>query len=65
MMPISQETAKALYGALQAIVDAADHTRVFITSRERMHPTGVSLYDEDIVRARAAVLAAARETHDV
>lgn len=29
------------------------HTRVFVTSREKMHPTGVALFDEWTEKARA------------
>jgi hypothetical protein len=38
------------------ILTTLKHARVFITSREKMHPTGVELYDELIekLRARAA-----------
>jgi hypothetical protein len=31
---------------LQDILVTMKHARVFITSREKMHPTGVQLYDE-------------------
>jgi hypothetical protein len=45
------ETAEINY-----ILTTLKHARVFITSREKMHPTGVELYDELIekLRARAA-----------
>ena len=49
----AQARIAALEEALRAIIDAADRTRVFIALRERMHPTGLSLYDEDVARARA------------
>ena len=31
---------------LQEILVTMKHARIFITSREKMHPTGVELYDE-------------------
>ena len=30
----------------QEIIDTLEHARVFITSRQKMHKTGVSLYDK-------------------
>ena len=37
--------------ALREFTDWADHTRVFLTSREKMHPIGVEQWDEAVVRA--------------
>lgn len=31
---------------LEEIIVTMRHARVFLTSREKMHPTGVALYDE-------------------
>lgn len=45
----------ALKDALEPIVSSASHTRVFLTSRERMHPAGIALYDADIRQARAVL----------
>ncbi len=47
--------AERLRCALRPFVDNAHHTRVFLVSREKMHPDGVALYDQDVNRARAAL----------
>jgi len=31
---------------LQDVIETMRHARVFISSREKMHPTGIQLYDE-------------------
>jgi hypothetical protein len=41
---------------LEALVTLR-HARVFITSREKMHPTGVQLYDSVIVEIQKALAA--------
>lgn len=46
-----------LLAALKAFVDSAAHTRVFLTSREKMNSTGVGIFDEDVRRADAAIKA--------
>lgn len=51
----AQARIEELEGALKPFVEGAGHARVFLTSREKMHPTGVGLYDEDVTRARAAL----------
>jgi hypothetical protein len=43
------------------ILDTMRHARVFIVSREKMHPTGVELYDELYKKIGAAQMAAERE----
>lgn len=52
---------------LQDITVTMRHARVFITSREKMHPTGVKLYDEllaKLVLASQPSPAAAVETDE-
>ena len=39
--------------ALDLLTKSADHTRIFLTTREKMHPTGVSLFDEAVAAGRA------------
>lgn len=41
--------------ALRPFVVGARHTRLFLTSRERMHPAGVDLYDEAVAAGRSAL----------
>lgn len=41
--------------ALTELIGAAEHARVFIASREKMHPVGRDLHDEAIAKARAAL----------
>lgn len=38
---------------IQELVTTMRHARTFITSREKMHPTGVSLYDELLSKLEA------------
>jgi Flp pilus assembly CpaF family ATPase len=40
---------------LQEIIVTMRHARVFITSREKMHPTGVQLYDELLTKLETRV----------
>lgn len=40
-------------GALEDALVTLRHARVFVTSREKMHPDGVKLYDELIDRLSA------------
>lgn len=40
---------------LEEVLVTLEHARTFITSREKMHPTGVGLYDEDIAKLREAL----------
>ena len=44
---------RELEEGLRPFVDAAAHTRQFLVIKERVHPAGVSLFDEDVVRARS------------
>jgi hypothetical protein len=44
-----------LIQALEELVKAAEFARVFIASREKMHPHGRDLHDEAIAKARAAL----------
>lgn len=41
--------------ALEPFVEGAAHTQVFLRSREKMHPAGQELYQQDVDRARAAL----------
>ena len=41
--------------ALEPFVTGAAHTRIFLQSRERMHPAGQDLYDADVATARQAL----------
>lgn len=41
--------------ALEPFVTGAAHTRIFLQSRERMHPAGQDLYDEDVATAHQAL----------
>lgn len=54
MIPTSTSIRK-LREALRPFVEAAPHTRVFLTTREKMHSNGVAIFDEDVMRARAAL----------
>lgn len=38
---------------LKDVIETMRHARVFITSREKMHPTGVQLYDELLAKLTA------------
>lgn len=53
------EAAEAKLAELRAVVKAltcsSSHTRVFLTSREKMHPEGVALWDEAISNGKAAL----------
>ena len=40
---------------LNEILITMKHARIFICSREKMHPTGIQLYDELIERLEKAV----------
>ena len=50
-----EERAERLREALTPFADGASHTRVFLTSREKMHPSGIVCFDEDVARAHAAL----------
>jgi len=43
--------------ALEPFVSGYSHTSVFLRSREKMHPAGQDLYEEDVERARQALTA--------
>lgn len=55
MLRRSGEENQKLREALKPFVEGASHTRVFLTSREKMNPIGVDLYDKDVERAKAAL----------
>lgn len=38
---------------LRDVIVTMRHARIFITSREKMHPTGVQLYDELLAKLEA------------
>lgn len=38
---------------LKEVIDTMRHARIFITSREKMHPTGIQLYDELLAKLTA------------
>jgi hypothetical protein len=40
---------------LQEIIVTMRHARIFITTREKMHPTGVQLYDELLTKLETRV----------
>jgi hypothetical protein len=40
--------------SLKEIIETMRHARVFIVTREKMHPTGVDLYDELVAKLDAA-----------
>ena len=44
-----------LIAALEPFVRASSHTRVFLTSREKIHPDGLKLFDEEVEAARTAL----------
>lgn len=41
---------------LRDALTTLNHARVFITTREKMHPTGISLYDELVRQIEQALL---------
>lgn len=45
---------------LQDVIVTMRHARVFITSREKMHPTGIQLYDELLAKLEAHSLSLSR-----
>lgn len=51
----AERERESLRAALQMLTQGADHTRVFLTSREKMHPDGVALWDAAVKQARAAL----------
>lgn len=50
-----EQELKRMKEALSPFVTGASHTRVFLTTREKMHEDGVRLYDMDVDAARAAL----------
>ena len=46
-------TIERLRGLLQDLAVTMKHAYTFITSREKMHPDGVALYEQDIERIKA------------
>ena len=44
---------EALEAALREVIVTMKHAHVFITSREKMHPTGIELYDELLTKIAA------------
>lgn len=53
--------AEALAKWLSEFTGGAGHTRVFLTSREKMHPTGIDLWDESVAKAKDLLRALASE----
>lgn len=53
--PTACTECERLAEALQPFVDGAGHTQVFLRSRQKMHPTGLDLYAEDVARASNAL----------
>ena len=52
---------------LEEIIVTMRHARIFITSREKMHPTGVQLYDElleKLVARRYPSIKSLRGSHE-
>ena len=55
-IPLVMEAAdriEALEAVLREVIVTMRHAHVFITSREKMHPTGVELYDELLTKIAA------------
>lgn len=49
--PLLEEAERAL----EPFVSGAEHTMIFLRTREKMHPAGQGLYREDVERARATL----------
>lgn len=47
--------APELLALLSEFVNGAHHDRTFLTTREKIHPDGVSLFDKLVVNATAAI----------
>lgn len=45
---------------LKRVSQGASHTKVFLSSREKMHPAGIDLFDEEMSEARAILSCAGK-----
>lgn len=53
--PIADGVLAALSGLLSEVASHLQSTRVFLTSREKMHPCGVDIHDELLATLSAAL----------